>query len=617
MSETSHRHKRPSIYTYPLVGTAVLAAVSMLGAACSSSEDPPSGEGGAGGAGGAPGACVETELRNDEFVGGTTLEAGSCYLVNQNLTLDDGLVTIEEGVSLAFATGVSVHVRAGGTLRIAGQSSAPVRFVPQDPLIAWKGIRLQDSQGSNNVWEHVEIEQGGSDNWTGAAYSGAALYLDGSTTLEMENVTIRGSESHGLVAFEDADFTFSDGRFEQNDTPAYLHPGVVHGLGGETAFVDNTNEHVRVSFGNTDAQTGETTWASLDVPYRVEARTSIEGDLTIEAGAELEFAQDAELILRSTGTLTAIGTEAQPIAFRGVAATRGYWKGIELEAGGGGDPVEVGASFDFCRISDAGSRTFSGRDDSVTAIYMQDTSAAQITNTVFENNESYGIWASSSARLPGFGNNTFTGNGRVMLLHPDRVGELAGTSSIVDNDIDGVHVGHGNTDTVSKDATWQNLGVPYVAVDRLYVEAALSIEAGTVLEMAQDRGLIVRDGGSLTASGSAGEEVMFIGQNAVDTGYWQGIRFETNAPANSLTHTVVMHAGSSTWTGDADSDAAIYVDTGAQVTLSDVTLGPGGGHGVFLAAASSTLSCTEVTFDTLVKGNVYDNPGGSVLAACP
>ncbi|NLE85785.1 MAG: esterase, partial [Myxococcales bacterium] len=54
-----------------------------------------SGAGGEGGAG--PEPCAETtELTNSEFVGGTTLEAGSCYVVNQNLTLDDGTVTIEE-----------------------------------------------------------------------------------------------------------------------------------------------------------------------------------------------------------------------------------------------------------------------------------------------------------------------------------------------------------------------------------------------------------------------------------------------------------------------------------------------------------------------------------------
>src|SRR5690606_4195399 len=173
------------------------------------------------------------------------------------------------------------------------------------------------------------------------------------------------------------------------------------------------------------------------------------------------------------------------------------------------------------------------------------------------------------------------------------------------------------SDIVGSDATWKNLGVPYVLLDRLYVEAALTIEAGTVLEGAQDRGIIVREGGSLTAAGAPGDEVVFRGQEAVETGFWQGLRFQTNSPSNSLTHAIIEHAGSTTWTGAAVSDAAIYVDNGAQVNLDNVTLGPGGGHGVFIGNASSSLSCTDVTFDGLVKGNVYDNPGGSVLAACP
>lgn len=614
---------RLSSVSFPALRTVLVASLCLLTAACGEDStdaapgDETPGEGGAGGAGNDD-PCAETiELTNAAFVGGTTLEAGSCYVVNQDLSLDDGSVTIEEGVSLEFATDVSVHIRSGGTLRIAGTSDAPVRFVPQDPLISWQGIRLQDSQGSDNVWEHLVIEGGGSDNWSGADYSGAAVYLDGSTTLTMSHVTVRGSQSHGLVAFEDVELTFADGAFEENETPAYLHPAVVHGLGGETVFADNTNEHVRVSFGNTNTQAGEATWAALGVPYRIEARTYIEGDLTLEAGVELEFAQDTELVLRSDGTLTAVGTEDAPIAFRGVAATRGYWKGIALEAGGGGTPVQVGATFDFCEISDAGSQAFSGRADTITAIYMQSTSAAQITNTSFRNNESYGIWASANARLPGFANNTFTESGRAMLLHPERVGELAGTSSITDNDVDGVHVVLGNTDTVINEATWKNLGTPYVLLDRFYVEAALTIEAGTVLQMAQDRGIIVREGGSLTADGTSTDPIVFRGQNEVDTGFWQGIRFQTNSPSNSLTHTTIAHAGSTTWTGAATSDAAIYLDSSAQVTLADVTLGPGGGHGVFLTGASSALSCTDVTFTSLVKGNVYDNDGGSVVATCP
>lgn len=614
----------------PMFGAALVLVASMLAAACGedSVDDTggtggtggsAGGDGGAGGEGGAgPEPCAETtELTNSEFVGGTTLEAGSCYVVNQNLTLDDGTVTIEEGVSLEFATGLSVHVRSGGTLRIAGTSAAPVRFVPQDPLVTWKGIRLQDSQGSANVWEHLEIEGAGSVNWSGANYSGAAVYLDGSTTLTMDNVSIRGSKSHGLVAFEDVALTFRDGTFADNETPAFLHPNVVKGLGGETVFSDNANEHVRVAFGNTNTQTGEATWAALEVPYRFENRVYVQGDLTLEEGAVLEFAQNTELVLGSSGTLTAEGTEDAPIVFRGAAATRGYWKGIAIQAGGGGNPVQVGATFDFCEISDTGSTTFSGRADTVTAIYMGGISAAQITNTTFKNNESYGIWASADARLPGFANNTFTESGRAMLLHPERVGELSGTSTITGNDVDAVHVVLGNTNTVGSDATWKDLGVPYVILDRFYVEAALTIEAGTVLEGAQERGITVREGGSLTAVGVAGNEVVFRGQEAVETGFWQGLRFQTNSPANSLTHTIIEHAGSTTWTGAATSDAAIYVDNGAQVTLDNVTLGPGGGHGVFIGNASSSLSCTDVTFDSLVKGNVYDNPGGSVLAACP
>lgn len=599
---------------FPILRGSLMALLATLPLACGGDEDPSEPAEEEEEMEESP-ACEEpVELTDAEFVGGTTLESGTCYLVNEDLNLTDGLVTIEEGVSLSFATDISVKIDAGGTLRILGTEDAPVLFVSQDPLVTWQGIRLEDSQGAENVWEYLVIENGGSRNWTGADYSGAAVYLDGATTLTMDHVTIRGSESHGLVAFEDVSFSFENGTFDENDTPAYLHPNVLSALGGETVFSDNENEHVLVSFGNTDALVDDGAWAALDVPYRVQSRTYVEGALTIEEGAEFEFAQEVELVLRDSGSLTAVGTETAPIIFRGVAPSRGYWKGIALAAGGTGSPPEVGATFDFCEISDAGSTPFSGRSDSITALYMESTSAAQITNTTFSNNASYAIWASSDARLVDFEGNTFVENGRVMLLHPDRVGELNSNITISDNDINGVEISFGNTDAVTQDATWANLGAPYMIQNRIYVDAALTIDAGTVVEGAQGVSMIMRDG-TLTVNGEEAEPVTFRGQNEIEDGYWQGLRFETNSAENVLSYANLLHAGSDEWTGAATSDGAIYVAADAQVTLTNVTVGPGGGHGVVLAGEDSGLGCTDVTFEDNVKGDVYD--GNSVIVGCP
>ncbi|MBX2802501.1 MAG: hypothetical protein KTR31_32775 [Myxococcales bacterium] len=533
-------------------------------------------------------------------------------------------MTIERGVSIHFGTDVSVRVTAGGTLRMAGTESWPVELTTSDPLITWQGVQLADSQGTDNLWEHVRIERAGSERWNGAAYSAAALFVDGSSTLALDAVSIVGSEAHGLVAHEDVDVTVTGSTFEANETPAYVHPDVAHGLGADTRFIDNVNGHVRVVFGNNDAVQRDQTWAALEVPYRIENRFYVEGALTLAPGTVVEFVQDASLRVREEGNLVAEGLADQPIVFRGASAgTRGFWQGISVEAGGTDDPLTYGASFDHCRVEDAGGVEWNGRPGSSAAVWLGGAGAALITNCTFDNNERYALWADEESRIDGFAANTFSGNGRVMFLHPDRVGELAGTSVISGNDEDRIHVVFGNNNRLTHDTIWRDLGVPYEIVVRFHVEADLVLDPGVILEFAQDAQLIVSDGGgsaaspgSLTAQGTSSDPVVLRGVTPDADGFWVGVRFESNTPDNLLIHTQVEDTGSDRWTGDPESDAAFFIADGASLTLEDVEIGPGGGYGVYLESSDSTLQCTGVTFSALEDGAIYDDDNSSVLPGC-
>lgn len=557
------------------------------------------------------------ELTNAEFIGGLVLEAGTCWMVSENLSLDDGIVRVEEGVSVQFATDIGVTIKTGGQLNVAGTEANPVRFETGDPLVTWKGVRFEDSQGSDNTWQHTIVANAGSDQWTGAEYTAGALFLEGSSTLQMDGVIIRSSQAHGLLAQGDVVFTFTNGAFEENETPAYVHPEVAGSIGAETSFEGNTNAFVRVVFGNNDTVVGSQAWSALAVPYRVADRFFVDGDLTLDPGVVVEMEQEVSVIVEPGASLTAEGTEAEPIVIRGASAgTRGFWKGIELRAGGTDDPLTYGATFDHVELADAGGAAWTGRADTFAALYMGDASAALITNSTITNSDLYGLWASGNARIDGFSGNTFTANGRPMYLHPDRVGELSGTSEISGNDEDRIFVVMGNNDVVSVDATWKDLGVPYDMTDRSFVEAAIEIDPGVTLEFGQDVQWVVREAGSLTANGTSEQQVTLAGANAVDTGYWSGVRFESNSPANALAFTTISHTGSAMWTGDAESYAAIYLDDGASVDLNTVDLGPGTGYGVFVAASESMLSCTDVTFSSLTSGNVWDDDADGALPGC-
>lgn len=564
-------------------------------------------------------ACDErSELSNEMFSGGTVLEAGTCWTVTQNLRLDDGTVTIEEGVSIWFDTGVSVDVNTGGQLTIAGTEARQVEFTTSDPLITWKGIRLTDSQGSNNDWEHVTISNAGASRWTGAGDSAAAVYLGGATTLTMDHVSIETSQAHGLLANGDVSFAFNNGAFIDNETPAYVHPEVAHGIGGETEFSGNTNSYVSVVFGNNDTVDTAQTWAALAVPWRAEDRFFVEEALTLEPGVTIEFEQGVSMRVRGSGSLIAEGTVDAPITLRGASAgTRGYWQGIDLQVGGTDEPIAYGATFDHVVIEDAGSTNWSGAADSAAALNMTSVSSALITNTVFRNNLGFGIRASDDARIAGFADNTFEGNARAMFLHPNRLDELSGTSTISGNDEDRVHVVFGNNDHVDVAATWKDMGVPYRITDRFFIAAALTIEAGATFEVGPDVRIVVEEEeGSLTTAGTPEAPVTFTGVNEVAAGYWTGIQFLSNSPNNSLSHTVITYAGSDAWTGATESHAAVYVGADAMLSLTDVNLGPGGGYGVFRAAPESILGCTDVTFTDLVAGAVRIHTTDEVMDGC-
>lgn len=98
------------------------------------------------------------------------------------------------------------------------------------------------------------------------------------------------------------------------------------------------------------------------------------------------------------------------------------------------------------------------------------------------------------------------------------------------------------TETVSAATTWGEDCREYSVPGYLYVEADLSIRAGTKVVFSADAGLEVSPDGSLSAVGTEKRPVVF--QGADDSkGYWAGIAFISNSSKNELTWARVSDAG--------------------------------------------------------------------------
>ena len=73
-----------------------------------------------------------------------------------------------------------------------------------------------------------------------------------------------------------------------------------------------------------------TTWTKAGSPYQVSNFVYVKSGvtLTVEPGAEVVFNQNASFLIQ--GTLTALGTAAEPILFTGAVKTPGSWSGLNV-----------------------------------------------------------------------------------------------------------------------------------------------------------------------------------------------------------------------------------------------------------------------------------------------
>ena len=125
-------------------------------------------------------------------------------------------------------------------------------------------------------------------------------------------------------------------RFEANQiantgVPLRLKASDLEKIDAASTFTDNTNNVVLVPPGEGNLDAG-VLWHKLTVPYRFEGGVEVGAALTIEAGAQLQFRDETTLSVNSKGSLTAIGSDKDPVVFTGSDETANYWKGISFNS---------------------------------------------------------------------------------------------------------------------------------------------------------------------------------------------------------------------------------------------------------------------------------------------
>ncbi len=121
----------------------------------------------------------------------------------------------------------------------------------------------------------------------------------------------------------------------------------------------------------------------------------------------------------------------------------------------------------------------------------------------------------------------------------------------------------------------ENKGIDYVIDCETYITADVIVEAGTVLEFTSSGSIIIADGGSIKAIGTADEIIVMRGRTD-GQGTWRGIHFESNSLKNKIDYCLIKNAGNEKWPG-YDEPSAVAVSGRVSIINSEINYNRGVG----------------------------------------
>lgn len=302
----------------------------------------------------------------------------------------DGAWMLFEGVTVAMRQDAAITVRDTATITAEGTADAPVTLTGQVAERGyWKGLTVQ-STSADNVLSNARLEYGGGSPWTGDPNSPALVFLGDGGKLAIQDSTLANSASAALRARAGSDIAgFVGNTIEVNAETLAVQVDLVADLDPSNSFVENDEDFIRVQRPNSpdNRLTTPQTWQPLEIPYRITYRVSIEAPLTLAPGVVIEFAQGEWIEVVEDGTLTADGTENDPIVFEGGEALPGYWKGLHFGT------ISAENRLRNVTVRNAGESAWTGAPESVSAIFVGwDDALLEVADSTLTDNDGNGVF---------------------------------------------------------------------------------------------------------------------------------------------------------------------------------------------------------------------------------
>ncbi len=397
------------MHSYTIAG--ILTAATILGS-CNKDEDPPVP---------APPTTIDppTELdcryfsENKNAILKDNPNAPVDYIISCKMAINDD-VTIEAGTTIAFKTDAGLVVNKQGSLTTSGTSALPVTLTGTDKTRgAWSGIIFFSNDVKNKL-QYTVVEYAGGSAFNSNNNKGAVIaYAD--SRLSMNNCTLRHSAEYGLNAdYGSITLDLNNNVYTSNKSPIRMRAELLGMTSPSDRHTGNDEDKVVLNFYT--ASLGQpVTWKKIDVPYRTVVTSSsipqlsINNALTIEPGVIVEMGQGAGLKINENGSMNAVGTEHDPIIFRGSVNQPGSWGCIYFTHTQ--SPLN---QLQHMEIRNAGEGSNKG------AVYMWAKPALNIQNVHFSDIKTCAIYAAPGTSSPN--TNLTTGN----LTYSNVGGEICG-----------------------------------------------------------------------------------------------------------------------------------------------------------------------------------------------
>lgn len=350
-----------------------------------------------------------------------------------------------------------------------------------------------------------------------------------------------------------------------------------------------------------------------EADYIVEGDVEINAKLTVEPGVRIEFEEDTELLISSTGFMVAEGTESELIVFTSAEQQAGkYWKGIRVESSDDRNAMAF-AVVEFAGNTNMKLGPYSSQNRQ-TNVGVDDDASLSVENCSIKEGKGYGLFV--RGRLNAHYFNSYNNLAESALsVHVRNAGVMDVNTSYSGSSHDGPEIFGSKLEeeiTISElraDASYKVSG-------SLEIEAPLFISEGVVIELDEDVMIDIKEGsvgssidGYIDVAGTADMPVVFTTANLEGGQHWKGIRVSTSDTRNNMDNVVIEYAGNSSINigsySSQNRQANVAVDGEASLTLTNAVVSNSKAWGV-AAIATANLTIENVQYSNNPEGNLAD-----------